>query len=49
MEKEYRKVAIDLGYSKNVQNLRYNAYEDEMEFMQDGKSYFANKEERYCY
>lgn len=42
--KEFRKVAID-GYSKNVQNLRYNAYEDEMEFMQDGKNYFANKEE----
>ncbi|NHQ67232.1 hypothetical protein [Elizabethkingia miricola] len=42
--KEYRKVTIE-GYSKNVQNLRYNAYEDEMEFMQDGKNYFANKEE----
>lgn len=42
--KEYRKVAID-GYSKNVQNLRYNAYEDEMEFIQNSEVYFANKED----
>lgn len=33
------------GYGKNVQNVRYNAYEDEMEFLNDGQIYFTNKEE----
>ncbi len=41
--KDFSKVNI-AGYSKNVQKLRYNAYEDEMEFSQDNETYFTNKE-----
>lgn len=40
--KKFDKVAID-GFSKNVQDLRYNAYEDEMEFVQNNENYFADK------
>ncbi len=42
--KQFDKVIID-GYSKNVQNLRYNAFDDEMEFQNNGEVYFANKED----
>lgn len=41
---EFHNVKID-GYSKNVQDLRYNAYEDEMEFIKNDVIYYANKEE----
>ena len=41
--KEFEKVVI-AGYSKNVQNLRYNAYDDEMEFKQGDDIYATNKE-----
>lgn len=41
--KDFSKVIIP-SYSKNVQDLRYNAYEDEMEFTKDNEVYFANKE-----
>ncbi len=40
----FEKVVIK-GYSKNVQNLRYNAYEDEMEFKDGNDTYYTNKEE----
>lgn len=42
--KDFSKVIIP-SYSKNVQPLRYNAYEDEMEFSQNNEVYFANKED----
>ena len=42
--KEFDKVII-AGYSKNVQDLRYNAYEDEMEFKQGDDIYATNKED----
>lgn len=42
--KDFSKVVIP-SYSKNVQQLRYNAFEDEMEFSQNNEVYFANKEE----
>ncbi|MFC4165459.1 hypothetical protein ACFOWU_17455 [Epilithonimonas zeae] len=41
---DFTKVIIE-GYSKNVQNLRYNAYDDEMEFKEGEDIYFTNKEE----
>lgn len=41
---DFTKVIIE-GYSKNVQNLRYNAYDDEMEFKEGDDVYFTNKEE----
>ncbi|KPH11450.1 hypothetical protein [Chryseobacterium sp. ERMR1:04] len=40
--KKFEKVTID-GFSKNVQDLRYNAYEDEMEFTQNNENYFVDK------
>lgn len=40
--KNYLPVNIS-GYSKNVQHLRYNAYEDEMEFNKDDVNYYANR------
>lgn len=39
----FNKVIIN-GYSKNVQDLRYNAYEDEMEFKMGDELFYANKE-----
>lgn len=42
--KDFSKVTIPT-YGKDVQPLRYNAYEDEMEFFQNDETYFANKEE----
>lgn len=42
--KDFKKVQIS-GYSKNVQSLRYNAFEDEMEFELDGQTYFANQQD----
>ncbi|SKB81517.1 hypothetical protein SAMN05660477_01278 [Soonwooa buanensis] len=42
--KDFAKVII-ANYSKDVQPLRYNAYEDEMEFSQNNETFFANKEE----
>ncbi len=42
--KQFDKVGID-GYGKNVQNLRYNAYDDEMEFQDKEQTYYTNKEE----
>lgn len=41
---DFSKVVIG-GYSKNVQNLRYNANEDEMEFKEGEEIYFTNKED----
>lgn len=41
--KQFDKVSIE-GYSKNVQNLRYNAYEDEMEFQDKNDTYYTTKE-----
>jgi len=41
---DFTKVIIE-GYSKNVQNLRYNAYDDEMEFKEGEDVYFTNKED----
>lgn len=41
--KHFSKVIIP-SYSENVQGVRYNAYEDEMEFQQNNETYFANKE-----
>ncbi|MDM1553626.1 MULTISPECIES: hypothetical protein [Chryseobacterium] len=40
----FNKVIIK-DYSKNVQDLRYNAYYDEMEFKMGNELYYANKEE----
>lgn len=42
--KQFDQVVIQ-GYSKNVQTLRYNAYDDEMEFQEKTDTYFTNKEE----
>ncbi|WP_245985459.1 hypothetical protein [Epilithonimonas hominis] len=42
--KQFDKVIIQ-GFSKDVQNLRYNAYDDEMEFQENATTYFTNKEE----
>ncbi|MGC5744497.1 hypothetical protein [Chryseobacterium sp. NFX27] len=42
--KKFEKVSIE-GYSNNIQDLRYNAYEDEMEFAKDNENYFVNKVE----
>ncbi len=42
--KNFDHVKIE-GYHGNVQNLRYNGYEDEMEFEVDGQIYYTNKEE----
>ncbi|AZI54535.1 hypothetical protein EIB75_04410 [Epilithonimonas vandammei] len=42
--KQFDQVVIQ-GFSKNVQNLRYNAYDDEMEFKDKTYTYFTNKEE----
>lgn len=39
----FHKVEIK-NYSKDVQPLRYNAFEDEMEFKNGDQLYFANKE-----
>lgn len=41
--KNFEQVKIT-GYTANIQNLRYNGYEDEMEFEADGQIYYANKE-----
>ncbi|WP_419869040.1 hypothetical protein [Chryseobacterium sp. CT-SW4] len=38
----FQKVNIQ-GYSKDVQDLRYNAYEDEMEFKNNEETFYANK------
>ncbi|MCJ7934352.1 MAG: hypothetical protein MUW56_12110 [Chryseobacterium sp.] len=40
---KFDKVIIK-DYSKNVQDLRYNAYHDEMEFKTGNELYYANKE-----
>lgn len=42
--KNFEKVTID-GYSKNVQDLRYNAYADEMEYLDKKDIYYADKTE----
>lgn len=42
--KNFEKVVID-GYSKNVQDLRYNAYADEMEYLDKKDTYYADKTE----
>jgi hypothetical protein len=39
---DFEKVSI-LGYSKNVQNLRYDAYNDEMEYNANGNNYYIDK------
>lgn len=39
---KFEKVIIK-DFSKNVQDLRYNAYEDEMEFKEGEEIYYANK------
>lgn len=41
---KFTKVVIK-GFGTNVQDLRYNAYEDEMEFKSGDELFFANKEE----
>lgn len=41
--KEFKQVSIP-GYSSNIQKLRYNGYEDEMEFEDGGEVYYTNKE-----
>lgn len=40
--KNFDKVSID-GYAKNVQDLRYNAYADEMEFFNKNETYYIDK------
>lgn len=40
---KFNKVTIK-GYSKEVQDLRYNAYEDEMEFKNGSELFYTNKE-----
>lgn len=40
--KNFDRVSID-GYSKNVQDLRYNAYADEMEFSNKNEIYYIDK------
>lgn len=42
--KSFEQVIVP-GYSSNIQNLRYNAYDDEMEFEDGGQIYYANKED----
>lgn len=42
--KNFEQVTVP-GYSSNIQNLRYNGYEDEMEFEDAGQIYYANKED----
>ncbi|MDQ0478228.1 hypothetical protein [Chryseobacterium sp. MDT2-18] len=42
--KDFQQVIIQ-GYSSKIQNLRYNGYEDEMEFEDGGQTYYANKED----
>jgi len=42
--KDFKKVIIK-GYSSNVQPLRYNAYEDEMEFDENGDIFYTEKQE----
>ena len=42
--KDFQQVIIQ-GYSTKLQNLRYNGYEDEMEFEDGGQLYYANKED----
>lgn len=42
--KGFQQVTVQ-GYSSNIQNLRYNGYEDEMEFEDGGQLYYANKED----
>lgn len=42
--KEFKKVMVD-GYRQNITYMRYNAYEDEIEFERDGTIYFVNKED----
>ncbi|MBV8324729.1 MAG: hypothetical protein JO178_00340 [Chryseobacterium sp.] len=39
---KFNKVVIH-GYNKNIQDLRYNAYEDEMEFKMGEDLYYVNK------
>lgn len=41
--KEFQQAIIP-GYSSNSQKLRYNGYEDEMEFEDGGEVYYTNKE-----
>lgn len=41
---KFYKVTI-AGFGDKVQNLRYNSYEDEMEFQNNGELFYANKEE----
>ncbi|MBB6371684.1 hypothetical protein [Chryseobacterium shigense] len=41
---KFNKVIIK-GFSKDVQDLRYNAYEDEMEFKKDDELFYTNKED----
>ncbi|WP_343611837.1 hypothetical protein [Chryseobacterium oranimense] len=41
---KFNKVIIK-GFSKDVQDLRYNAYEDEMEFKRGDELFYANKED----
>ncbi|UCA58865.1 hypothetical protein KB553_17645 [Chryseobacterium rhizoplanae] len=40
--KNFEQVTIE-GYSKNVQDLRYNAYADEMEYLNKNETYYADK------
>lgn len=40
---DFKKVSIS-GYSKNVQDLRYNSYSDEMEFLNGNEVFSINKE-----
>lgn len=42
---QFYKVKIE-GYNKNVQNFRYNAFYDEMEFKKDNELFYANKIEK---
>lgn len=41
---KFAKVSIK-GFGSNVQNLRYNAFDDEMEFQNNDELFYANKEE----
>lgn len=41
---DFKKVSIS-GFSKNVQDLRYNTYADEMEFQQGNEIFSINKED----
>ncbi|MDV2447787.1 hypothetical protein CMU93_09785 [Elizabethkingia anophelis] len=42
--KGFKKAMVD-GYGKDIKYMRYNAYEDEIEFEQNGTVYFVNKED----